>query len=879
MADKKPTSNQKFKFKEIKIYGADEWMIDSTKKYRRVYDKQEATYISAELSFYNKFFDEESWEAKLCLKAFSLNGKERNELCKLEEVRTIKPEDNIVYYRQGWGMESIGAYWGKGNYEWEAYIDDEPVGTQKFYVEDVGLVTSENNPYFTIESLKLYPAYSDNIDQGKRKYLTKFKRSETPYVWLEMSYKIKTSKDWFCEFFFNFLDDAGQLKGRCDSLKYFEKNNQGNVFTTTVGWGSDKAGSWKDNAYRLEIVFMDTLVASITFEVGDEEVEGIKDVNTTSDNTASSTSRQQVNKPVQDELTLEAVMKQLDELIGLSEIKNKIHDHVKYLDFIKLRKEKGLSDNEKISLHSVFTGNPGTGKTTVVNLLGKIYCKMGLLSKGHVLEVDRADLVGEFIGQTAPKVKAKINEARGGILFIDEAYMLYRSDNDSKDYGKEVIEVLIKEMSDGPGDIAIMVAGYPEEMEKFLESNPGLHSRFSYYFHFEDYLPEELLQIADFACKKRNTTLTDDARNYINEMLIEAYRNRDKTFGNARYSYSIIDEAKMNLGLRLMNHPNIKELPNETLSTIEKTDVEKIFLAKQKAKVKLKVNENLLKESLLELNELVGIKNIKEEIYELIKLVLYYHEIGKDVLNKFSLHTVFTGNPGTGKTTMARIIGKIYKALGLLERGHVVECGRDGLVAGYIGQTALKTKAKIDEAKDGVLFIDEAYALSDGSDNDFGKEAIEVILKNMEDLRGQLAIIVAGYPDNMKKFLESNPGLKSRFDRTFQFNDYSPEELLDIFKTLIVKENLKLNTEAEEHLRKYFTILYDSKDKYFGNARTIRNISGEVIKHQNLRMAAMPSEQRTPEMISAIIIDDVKEYEIVAQKQEKTSMGFKIGNS
>jgi SpoVK/Ycf46/Vps4 family AAA+-type ATPase len=878
MADSKANdpSFKKFKFKELKVYGPDEWMVDSTKKYRLVYDKQETTYISADLSFYNKLFDEEIWQAKICLKAFSIHGDDRKELCKLEEIRTIQTDENIVHYRQGWGMDAPGAFWNRGDYEWEAYIDDELIGRQKFYVEEIGLVIPGNNPYFSVEAIKLYVGPGDNVEQGKRKYLSKFKRSETPYVWLEFTYKIKTNNDFFCELFFNFLDDAGQLKGRCDSFKYIEKNQQDKSYYTTVGWGSDKAGSWKDTNYLLEIVFMDTLIASVTFEVGNEEVEGSPEIN--SDH-ISAIIKPIANKPVAEEITLDAVVKQLDELIGLSEIKKKIKDHIKYLDFLSIRKEKGLQDSEKISLHSVFTGNPGTGKTTVVNLLGKIYCKMGLLSKGHVLEVDRADLVGEFIGQTAPKVKEKINEARGGILFIDEAYMLYRADNDSKDYGKEVIEVLIKEMSDGPGDIAIMVAGYPEEMNRFLESNPGLHSRFSYYFHFDDYLPEELLQIADYACKRRNVTTATDARNYISEMLVEAYRNRDKTFGNARYSYSIIDEAKMNLGLRLMNHPDIKSLPNETLSNIEKEDVEKIFLAKQKAKVKLKVNEVLLKESMLEMNELVGIKNIKNEIYELIKLVRYYHEIGKDVLNKFSLHTVFTGNPGTGKTTMARIIGKIYKALGLLERGHVVECGREGLVAGYVGQTGLKTKAKIEEAKDGVLFIDEAYSLSDGTDNDFGKEAIEVILKNMEDMRGQLAIIVAGYPDNMKKFLESNPGLKSRFDRTFQFNDYSTEELTDIFKLMASKEGLKMNAESEEYLKKYFSMLCDTQDKFFGNARTVRNISAEVVKNQNLRMAAMAMEKRTPEMIATIILDDVKEFEVTGQKQDKRTMGFKLGQS
>lgn len=863
----------KYKFKELKVYGSDEWMVGSTKKYRRVYDRQETTYISAEFSFYNKLFDEHPWEANICIKAFELDGDKRKELCSLDSKRTISVEDNIVYVREGWGNEKPGNFWTRGDYLWEAYIDNQLVGSQKFYVEEVGKVTQEFNPYFTIESAKLYNGPDGDIDQDKRKYLTKFKRDQTQYVWVEFQLRVSTIKDWFCELFYTFYDDTNQIKGKCDSFKYIEKNNSGSLYTFTAGWGSNTTGSWKDKNYRLEVIFMDTLIADIDFEVGDEEIIGVLDHTpgkSVEKKIKSATAVTEVTE------TLDDVLKNLDELIGLTEIKKKIKDHIKYLDFIKLRKEKGFQDSEKISLHSVFTGNPGTGKTTVVDLLGKIYNKMGLLSKGHVLEVDRSDLVGEFIGQTAPKVKEKISEARGGILFIDEAYMLARADNDSKDYGREVIEVLLKEMSDGPGDIAIMVAGYPEEMQHFIDSNPGLRSRFNYYFHFDDYVPEELMQIVNFASTKRSVTISDDAKKYIFEMIVETYRNRDKTFGNARYANSIVDEGKMNLGLRLMNAPDLKDLTNEQLSHIELADVEKIFLSKQKAKLALKVNESLLKEALVEMNELIGIKNIKDEVYELIKLVRYYHEIGRDVMNKFSLHTVFTGNPGTGKTTMARIMGKIYKSLGLLERGHVIECSRDGLIAGYVGQTGIKTKAKIDEAKDGVLFIDEAYSLSEGGENDFGKEAIEVILKNMEDMRGQLAIIAAGYPDNMVKFLESNPGLKSRFDRTFQFNDYNPDDLLSIFKLMIAKENLIADASAEEHLKKYFSVLYDSKDKFFGNARAVRNVAAEATKNQNLRLAAMDSSKRTPEMIRLLTIDDVKEFELKAT-QQRTGVGFKLG--
>ncbi|MGZ4064623.1 MAG: AAA family ATPase, partial [Bacteroidia bacterium] len=282
--------------------------------------------------------------------------------------------------------------------------------------------------------------------------------------------------------------------------------------------------------------------------------------------------------------------------------------------------------------------------------------------------------------------------------------------------------------------------------------------------------------------------------------------------------------------------------------------------------------------ALAELNELVGMDNIKQELNELVKLIRFYNEIGKDVVNKFSLHSVFTGNPGTGKTTLARIIAKIYKALGLLERGHVVEVDREGLIAGYVGQTALKTQEKVDAAMGGILFIDEAYALAEGGgQNDFGKEAIEVILKRMEDKRGQFGVIVAGYPDNMHRFIEMNPGLKSRFDKTYNFYDYSAEQLMQITENLIKKEGLNITTEAKEYVNKYFITLCEKRDKFFGNARTVRQVVGEIVMKQNLRMASLPASERSPEAINTITFDDVKHLH--TDEAKKSNLGFRFGAS
>src|SRR5690606_15601799 len=260
--------------------------------------------------------------------------------------------------------------------------------------------------------------------------------------------------------------------------------------------------------------------------------------------------------------------------------------------------------------------------------------------------------------------------------------------------------------------------------------------------------------------------------------------------------------------------------------------------------------EDLSFESLAELNSLTGLESVKAEVKEMVKLVRFYQESGKDILNRFSLHTVFTGNPGTGKTTVARILSKIYKGLGILEKGHLVEVDRQALVAGYVGQTAIKTVEKVNEVMGGVLFIDEAYSLAqDGvSQNDFGKEAIQAILKRMEDMRGKFGVIVAGYTENMHEFINSNPGLRSRFDKFFLFEDYSPSDMYTIALNMFNKESVQLETAADAHLKNYFNFLFEKRDRHFGNARTVRQVVGEVVKNQHLRLASMKKEERTQEL-------------------------------
>jgi SpoVK/Ycf46/Vps4 family AAA+-type ATPase len=862
-----------YKYHDLKVYASTEWLADGKKKYRQVFEASETGYIYSELSFYNKQFDEKDWTVKVNLKCFEVDAHNvrTKELCSIEVNRDVKSTDNMVYIREGWGNATPGQFWKKGRHVWVAFLDDVQVGERKFYIEAHGPVTAEKNPYFNVTGLRLFEGPTSVPPASSRKYYMKYDQADTRYVWGELKIANAFKEEaWVCEVVFNFYNDARQLKGRTEEVIFVAAGQES--FEVCSGWGSDTKGTWYNDRYTLEVVFMENLVSVVSFEVGAGYLEGETQPMLQVPGTILQPGM--IEQPT--EKNLEELMAELNALIGLGSIKKKIGDYTQYLRFLKIRQEKGIEDPQKINLHAVLTGNPGTGKTTVAKMLGKIYHKMGLLSKGHVHEVDRAELVGEYIGQTAPKVKEAIKKAAGGILFIDEAYALARNKEDYKDYGREVVEILIKEMSDGAAGIAVIVAGYPDEMRTFLDSNPGLKSRFNMNYDFPDYLPQELMEIARYSAQQRKVNFNDDAFSFLYEKLVEAYRTRDRSFGNARYVNSLIDEAKMNMGLRIVQTVDLNTVTDEELSLVRIEDVKKVFGVAEKTLADIPIDEDLLHKSLAELNGLIGMNVVKAEIQELVKLVKFYREIGKDVMNTFSLHSVFTGNPGTGKTTVARILAKIFKALGILEKGHIVEVDRADIVGGYVGQTAILTSQKLDEAKGGVFFIDEAYALSSGGQNDFGKEAVETILKRMEDDRGQFIVIAAGYPDNMRQFLEMNPGLKSRFDKAFHFEDYNAMDLWDICSQMLAKNEIAPDHEAELHLKQYFAHRYQLKDKFFGNARTVRKVVEEAVKNQHLRLASLPPEARNSTVLKTMTLDDVREFDSKKEDLIETK-GTRIG--
>ncbi len=539
------------------------------------------------------------------------------------------------------------------------------------------------------------------------------------------------------------------------------------------------------------------------------------------------------------------ILAELDNYVGLQSVKDEIKATIRN---IKAKKEKGVA-GKLLKDHYLFTGNPGTGKTTFARKFGEMLGAIGALPTGQFVEVAGKDFIGRFVGDTEDNVKNYVAKAMGGVLFIDEAYALNGGDNGG--FGADAVNTLLTLLENRKGEFVCIMAGYTREMGEFVRMNPGIPSRCNVTIEFPDYSARELEQLFRMKLSRNdeNTVFTLDpkAEEMLPKVFDRMFLRRGETFGNAREVRNLFDEA--------VKRHRMRGAEDDVLDYAD-------IVGENGTK------EISVEEVLKELDGFVGMRSVKDAVRRIAQEISVQKQLvemgeAQEGLTKFNF--ILTGNPGTGKSTVARTFGRIFKSLGVTSTDRVVEKVPKDIISKYVNESDKNMDAAINEAMGGVLFLDEAYDLepmdsAGRSTSPEGKKAVQTLMTRMENEAGKFVVICAGYPKEMSAFLGSNPGLKRRFSHTIHIDDYSAEELLQIYENAAKAKKYNF-TLADGNVRlkalAMFRNMVAMKDGKFGNAGEAIKKVAETKTNINNRIASAPYDKWTPEFLHTAYSEDI----------------------
>ena len=536
----------------------------------------------------------------------------------------------------------------------------------------------------------------------------------------------------------------------------------------------------------------------------------------------------------------------LHNMIGLKRLKYTIESHLSLVRFAQLRHQHGLTAAMP-PLHMIFTGNPGTGKTTVAGLLGEIYASLGILKTGKVIRADRKSLVGKYIGDTEDNTKRVLQQAHGNILFIDEAYNLVDNTEEKKDYGPKVIDCLMDELGKEHTDMIIILAGYPDEMDTLLKSNKGLHSRFPYTFHFEDYNEDELIEIARQTAGQSGYIFSPEALLRLGELVHREVErsaaHEQKHFGNARFITRLISTQIIpNMSRRVLGSEVADAAGSENTDDLQRLSrIEAADIPRTAQNTDFAINEALISRTFQQLDQMVGMADVKRALHDLVGAARARWQANGDVLDTIPLQWTFTGSTGTGKSSVAKRLASLLHAFGLINSDRMTQLRMaqtdNNTWSAYEIDKLLRDTMK--QAGQGLLFID----LDDVANQHIDIRWLRCKLTSLTaEMPGSYAFVIA--VDD--KRLAPQPIDMPLSTSVIHFADYTADELMAILVQRLSRHGYTLTDEASSLLGEHIARLCRNKSYGYANARTMKHLFTALTSAAELRLALTSAAELSP---------------------------------
>ncbi len=811
------------------------------KEYRSVFAVQELEnlYVSAELL--NRRFAEEAWEAEMTVRLFRAeNGKG---VCLVEKSSRIPLEvhDSVCVYEELIGREELPEkLWQPGVYRVLADMNGLAQQSDNLY-----LIEGDGKPekYFRILHAGLDRVCRESEQEAQKRphSFRMFQADSLENVRFFLMAQNLRGEEWVYEFTVRVIDQAGRLKAMqvVRSAQYI-KDQAGNSILCFAVDLANQADFVTAGEYTLIVSCFGQVVLRMNYGIGNKDIPYDFAQEILAD--GGEVAVKQNLAPEYSAKDKDEILDRLYRLVGLRKVKEEITQWVDYVEFVRLRRENGFSDTFP-QMHLIFTGHPGTGKNTVAGMVGELCQKLGLLSHGRVNHYSRRDLVREGTAAEEQLVRQALKNSLGGILFVDQAGDLFQPE-DANDRGVIALGILYSILARENPEVLVILSDVEEEMNILMEAFPDLQKLFTRRLCFEDYTPEELMEIARYKLEKMQYRFTPGAEEKFYRQLKMACLTNDAEFTNGYYVEEQLKEAAARMSRRLMANRK-GEYKKEDLMLITEEDIAVL-------------PEGDPGKSLEKLKAMIGLGELKQNIVQHLNYVYFIRERQKhgfaDTMPP--LNMIFSGNPGTGKMTVAKMMGEIYHSVGILSRPNVtVQDGRN--LTGDSGLTPQQgAEVLMNMAAGGVLYVDHADVLPQ---SEFGLALFEALLANLSPEEcGDTIVILGGYPERVAKMLELNPALKNYFPSVFQFNDYTPDELMQIAENKLKEKNYAFHPKAREAFVELIQKAYENRDKNFGNALLVEKVVALAIRNMSERTMKIRQERElTRQEMTTIRKDDI----------------------